>query len=137
MVMSTGKCSRLDVPIIAFDQEQLRRVFVNLIANAVEALSEQGLREGEDDDDKKEYNYRIEVTSKFLKDVNAVRLEVRDNGPGIPDSLKRKVQEPYVSTKSEGTGLGLAIVGQIVSDHGGYLRILDNPRGTVIALSYL
>lgn len=123
-----------DIPIIAFDQEQLRRVFVNLIANAVEALSEQGLQEGEDDDDKKEYNYRIEVTSKFLKDVNAVRLEVRDNGPGIPDSLKRKVQEPYVSTKSEGTGLGLAIVGQIVSDHGGYLRILDNPTGgTIIA----
>ena len=69
-----------------------------------------------------------------MKDVNAIRLEVRDNGPGIPANLKNKVMEPYVSTKSEGTGLGLAIVSQIVADHGGYLRILDNgARGAIVA----
>jgi two-component system, NtrC family, nitrogen regulation sensor histidine kinase NtrY len=118
------------IPVIAFDQEQLRRVFVNLIANSVESFGDQK----DDGAVDKEYNHRIEVESRLLSDVNSIRLEVRDNGPGIPNNLKRKVQEPYVSTKSEGTGLGLAIVGQIVADHGGYLRIIDNePKGTVIA----
>ena len=64
-----------------------------------------------------------------------VLVEIADNGCGIPEHLKQRVLEPYFSTKKEGTGLGLAIVNQIVSDHGGYLRIADNqPIGTVIII---
>jgi two-component system nitrogen regulation sensor histidine kinase NtrY len=64
-----------------------------------------------------------------------IRIEIADNGSGIPESLKQRVLEPYFSTKKEGTGLGLAIVNQIISDHGGYLRIQDNqPVGTVVVI---
>jgi two-component system nitrogen regulation sensor histidine kinase NtrY len=50
-------------------------------------------------------------------------------GCGIPDAIKDRVLEPYFSTRETGTGLGLAIVNQIVSDHGGYVRITDTPGG--------
>jgi two-component system nitrogen regulation sensor histidine kinase NtrY len=121
-------------PDIAFDREQLRRVFVNLIANSVEAIEELRQKEFEEKNEVLSYNSKVEIFSAFLPDVNSIRLEIRDSGPGISAELKSRVLEPYVSTKSEGTGLGLAIVSQIVADHGGYLRILDNdPKGTVIA----
>lgn len=127
------------IPVTAFDREQLRRVFVNLIANSIEAFEEARAKDFAETSLISDYNNKVEIYSKYLADVNAIRLEIRDNGPGISSELKSRVLEPYVSTKSEGTGLGLAIVSQIVADHGGYLRILDNfdknniARGTAIA----
>jgi two-component system nitrogen regulation sensor histidine kinase NtrY len=60
-----------------------------------------------------------------------VRFEVADDGVGIPPEDRRRIFEPYFSTKSKGTGLGLAIVSRIVADHHGYIRVQDNPpRGT-------
>ena len=60
---------------------------------------------------------------------------ISDNGCGISEELKARVLEPYFSTKKEGTGLGLAIVHQVVTEHGGYLRLLDNrPCGTVVVI---
>lgn len=64
-----------------------------------------------------------------------VRVEIIDNGSGIPTQLKDKIFEPYVSTKKDGTGLGLAIVNQIISDHGGYVRVVDaKPHGTTMII---
>ena len=60
-----------------------------------------------------------------------VQVEIADNGPGIPADLRDRVFLPYFSTKTTGMGLGLPIVHQIVSDHGGRIRVEDNaPRGT-------
>jgi two-component system nitrogen regulation sensor histidine kinase NtrY len=60
-----------------------------------------------------------------------VRIEVADNGIGIPSYDKSRVFEPYFSTKKHGTGLGLAIVNTIIHDHNGFIDIHDNqPRGT-------
>jgi signal transduction histidine kinase len=60
-----------------------------------------------------------------------VQIAVSDNGPGIPADLRDRVFLPYFSTKTTGMGLGLPIVHQIVSDHGGRIRVEDNaPRGT-------
>jgi two-component system nitrogen regulation sensor histidine kinase NtrY len=60
-----------------------------------------------------------------------VRLEVADNGPGIPPEARGRLFEPYFSTKEAGMGLGLAIVRSIVTDHRGYIRVVDNePQGT-------
>ena len=112
-----------DLPMVALDKEQMGRVFNNLVANAIAAISETG-EAG-----------RIAFKTTVLNNYNTVRIEISDNGSGIPPGIKNKVLEPYFSTKKEGTGLGLAIVSQIVTDHGGYLRLEDNePRGTIVVI---
>lgn len=63
--------------------------------------------------------------------LQTVRLEIADDGAGIRPEDRRRIFEPYFSTKSHGTGLGLAIVSRIVADHRGYIRVHANkPRGT-------
>lgn len=162
------------LPEFEFDPEQLRRVFVNLFGNAVEAieqemnaeggqLSSRNIKGGQDvlaeknadqekngekrgrvsnkgqrlavrDDAASNWSageYTIGIRTEYLEPLALVRTEIFDTGPGIPDDLKGKILEPYISTKTQGTGLGLAIVNQIVADHGGYIRIMDNvPRGS-------
>jgi two-component system nitrogen regulation sensor histidine kinase NtrY len=62
--------------------------------------------------------------------LKRVRLEVADNGPGIPDEEKVRLFEPYFSTKTAGMGLGLTIVNSIIADHSGVIRVQDNqPNG--------
>ena len=114
-----------NIPHISIDVEQMRRVFVNLVNNAVEALSEDvGPK-------------IVSFSSEYIPDLNAVRVSVADNGPGISDSQKNKVLDPYFSTKVEGTGLGLTIVNQIITDHGGYLRIADEkPTGVRFVMDF-
>jgi two-component system nitrogen regulation sensor histidine kinase NtrY len=111
------------IPIVLLDKEQMNRVVMNVVANALAAL------------DTMEENPRIEFRSHLVPNLNAVRIEISDNGCGIPDIEKDKVFEPYYSTKKDGTGLGLAIVNQIVADHGGYVRLADRiPNGTVVVI---
>lgn len=100
-------------PELPIDREQIKRAFVNIFKNAIASLVNG--RTG-----------RIVSKCTYLADPKIVRIEISDNGCGIPNDLKERVLEPYFSTKSEGTGLGLAIVHQIISDHGGYLRLTDN-----------
>jgi len=72
-----------------------------------------------------------ELVVGLLGPLELARLEVVDNGTGIPEEAKQKLFEPYFSTKRSGTGLGLAIVSNIISDHNGYIRVKDNfPAGT-------
>jgi len=64
-----------------------------------------------------------------------LRLEIRDNGPGLSPEERSRLFEPYFSRKKGGTGLGLTIVKSIVSDHHGYVRTKPNqPRGTVLVV---
>jgi two-component system nitrogen regulation sensor histidine kinase NtrY len=64
------------------------------------------------------------------------QIEVSDTGPGIPDSEKSRIFEPYYTTKQGGTGLGLAIVTSVLSDHQGSIRVYDNqPRGAKFILN--
>ena len=74
---------------------------------------------------------RVVVRSAWDPSLQSVRFEVADDGVGIPLEDRRRIFEPYFSTKSKGTGLGLAIVSRIVADHHGYIRVQDNPpQGT-------
>ncbi len=108
------------VPIFAFDREQIKRVFLNLIDNAIASMEGKG---------------RIEITCDYDEGLKIARVEVKDTGKGIPAEHKPYLFEPYFSTKKSGTGLGLTIVHQIVSDHQGFIRVKDNyPQGTIFVV---
>jgi two-component system nitrogen regulation sensor histidine kinase NtrY len=103
------------VPAMALDREQIKRVFLNLFENALEAMDRQGV---------------ITVSSEYLAHQGLARIEVVDSGPGIPAEDRDKLFLPYFSTKKRGTGLGLAIVNRIITDHHGGIRVEDNePQG--------
>jgi len=108
------------IPKLNIDAEQIHRVMVNLLDNAVAALNKE--------------NGCITVSTAYDETYRSVRAEVADNGTGVPHSYKAKMFEPYFSTKSSGTGLGLAIVSSIISDHQGHVSVRDNsPKGTIVA----
>jgi two-component system nitrogen regulation sensor histidine kinase NtrY len=103
------------VPEMPLDREQMKRVFINLLENALEAMERRG---------------EIEVISEYLPGQGTVRIEVVDTGPGIEPEDREKLFLPYFSTKKRGTGLGLAIVNRIIADHHGGIRVEENqPRG--------
>jgi len=103
------------VPRMPLDPEQIKRVFVNLMENALEAMGRAG---------------EILVVTEHLADLGLVRVEVADTGPGIEPEDREKLFLPYFSTKKHGTGLGLAIVNRIISDHHGGIRVEENvPHG--------
>ncbi len=109
-----------DLPILDIDRDQMKRVMINLIKNSLAAIE----RDGE-----------IKIQTSYDPKLEMVRLEVSDNGCGIPDEDKGRLFEPYYSTKKSGTGLGLTIVNAIVSDHNGYIRVRDNePKGTTFLI---
>lgn len=101
---------------VAVDRQMLRRVVVNLVRNAVQAI--RGAR-GE--------GGTVRVSAE-AEGQGAV-LYIDDDGPGIPDELQARVFEPYFTTKSDGTGLGLAIVKKVVVEHGGSISAAKSPLG--------
>ncbi len=108
------------LPRVYLDPAQMRRVMVNLLDNAIAAVSPG--------------NGRIVIRTSHDTQHRRVRVEVADNGRGVPAAYKMKMFEPYYSTKGSGTGLGLAIVSSIITDHHGHVSVRDNvPQGTVVA----
>ncbi len=106
------------LPQVMLDPEQMKRIFVNLIENAVEAF------DGNIEDP------RIVVTTRHDAARDLVVVEVSDNGRGIAPADLQKLFQPYFSTKGRGTGLGLAIVKRIVTDHNGRINVAANqPAG--------
>lgn len=103
-------------PDINVDREQMKRVMINLLDNALDAINGEG---------------RVTIDLSYDYDQQIVTIEVADNGKGIPPEHKSRVFEPYFSTKKHGTGLGLAIVNNIINDHNGTIRVQDeDPQGT-------
>ena len=107
-----------DLPTVQADPDQMKRVVVNLIDNAAEAL-ERSLRK------------EIWVRSTLAPDRDVVEIIIEDSGPGITPEAKERLFLPYFSTKRSGTGLGLAIVNRIIAEHHGSIRVEENfPTGT-------
>ncbi|MGD0117193.1 MAG: ATP-binding protein [Candidatus Binatus sp.] len=116
------------IPLIPIDREALKRALVNLLDNAVAAVTTIGHNGA---------GPKIEVSSHRRPDNSIVTLEVADNGPGIDPRLRTRIFEPYYSGKKGGTGLGLAIVSAVVTDHHGFVRVTDNrPRGSRFVLEF-
>lgn len=110
----------LEIPKLNLDSEQIKRVMINLLDNAVAAVNKE--------------NGHIMIRTSYDKVHKKAKVEVADDGYGVPYSYKAKMFEPYFSTKRSGTGLGLAIVSSIISDHHGHVSVRDNsPTGTIVA----
>jgi signal transduction histidine kinase len=108
--------SRLpDHPVEAIlDPEQLRQVLLNLLLNAVDALSGGG---------------RVTISLVEEAETGLIRLTVEDDGPGIREELLGRLFEPFVSTKPSGTGLGLTVCRRIIDGHGGSITAENRPEG--------
>jgi two-component system nitrogen regulation sensor histidine kinase NtrY len=105
--------SRLSRERVLLDPEQIKRVLINLIDNALEACGPVG-----------------ETVVRLSDGAHGVTIEVADTGRGIPVRDREKLFLPDFTTKGRGTGLGLAIVSRIVADHNGTIRVEDNrPTG--------
>ena len=119
-----------DLPAVRVDLEQIRRVVINLVDNAVEALggsTAQVRPNGQ--------TPTILVETRHDAGNAVARILVSDNGPGISAADRDKLFMPYYSTKRRGSGLGLAIVRRIVAEHGGSIEVADNtPSGTVFTI---
>jgi nitrogen fixation/metabolism regulation signal transduction histidine kinase len=100
----------------AIDKQMLRRVLVNLVRNAVQAIRAA----------KHDVDTRGRVVVRADKRPDGVDLIVEDDGPGVPESSRERVFDPYFTTKAEGTGLGLAIVKKIVVEHNGAIAVRES-----------
>jgi two-component system, NtrC family, nitrogen regulation sensor histidine kinase NtrY len=106
-----------DLPNAMIDGEQLKRVFVNLVENSIEAF----------DADAQEKT--ITIRSRFDRAREVIVVELSDNGNGIDPADFPRLFQPYFSTKGRGTGLGLAIVQRIIVDHHGKIRAANHGDG--------
>src|SRR5262249_60467454 len=97
---------------------QMKRVLVNLLDNALEALAWEPVQE-------------LALRCELVRDETMARLTIADTGRGIASDDRERLFTPYFSTRKDGTGLGLAISSRIVADHGGYIGVEPNaPKGT-------
>jgi len=110
------------LPQIQADQDRVRQVLHNLIANSLEALESvsMGVVQG-----------NVQISTSLLQRGNEpwVELCVSDTGPGFTVDMLGRIFEPYITTKQKGSGLGLAIVKKIVEEHGGRIEAENRPEG--------
>ena len=105
-----------DLPLLEVDPDHMKRAVLNLVDNAVEAVKGFGT---------------VVVETLHVPATGHARIVVADTGPGIRPDDREKLFQPYFSTKVAGMGLGLPIVHEIVTEHGGSIRIEDNqPSGS-------
>lgn len=107
------------LPAVLVDTLQIQQVIINLIRNAVDAITEAG-----------RYDGRIVVTARH--DGGLVSICVRDNGPGFEAGMIERAIAPFTSTKPDGMGLGLSLCRSIVEAHGGKLSIGGDPTGAEV-----
>jgi two-component system nitrogen regulation sensor histidine kinase NtrY len=110
--------------IINGDEEQLYRVYINLIKNSEDSIAEKKEKN-------KDFKGKINIEIKDNKDY--VNISLTDNGVGINDISK--IMTPYFTTKKNGTGLGLPIVSKIINEHKGELLIFNNSPGAKVLIT--
>lgn len=120
------------LPLALGDGDQLVQVVLNLIKNASEAAGDQGgtIRLHS----YFEHSFRLRRADGRGQSL-PLQIEVIDDGPGLPDSIKGDIFDPFVSGRENGTGLGLALVSKIISDHGGWISVSSVPGRTLFRIS--
>lgn len=103
-----------EIPKINCDKENIRKVFINIVQNAIDALQNNG---------------KINISVWYDEINEKVKLEFKDNGIGIKPEYLDKIFEPFFTTKSNGSGLGLAISHKIIENHSGRIYAFNNLEG--------
>ena len=112
-----GRSLDEDLPQLKFDWEQIKRVLVNLLDNAIQAMNQKG---------------RVWITTQYDTKRRRAVVSIGDEGTGIAPEDQEKLFVPYFTRKKTGTGLGLAIVRRIITDHEGQITAGNNqPRGAL------
>ena len=106
------------------DEDQLNRVFINLIKNSEEAFEENS---------EKDKNFKGIIDIEINNNNDYINCRLTDNGPGITDP--KKAMTPYFTTKKKGTGLGLPIVTKIINEHSGTISITNKKKGQGIMIN--
>ena len=115
------------LPEVEGDRDRLIQVFLNLVKNAAEAAPHEG---GQITlATHYQHGLRVGVGNSRERLELPITVEVRDNGPGVPDDMVDHLFEPFISTKRRGSGLGLSLVAKIVADHRGVVSYLPGEPG--------
>jgi PAS domain S-box-containing protein len=103
-----------DLPAVIGNQEKLQQVFLNIITNAQHAIERDGT---------------ISISTKLLKNIDKIEIQIADSGPGIPPEIIKKIFDAFFSTKGvgKGTGLGLSLCVDIIKEHNGELFAISPP----------
>jgi len=104
-----------DLPLVYADKQLVEQAIINMITNAAEALHGTG-EPG-----------HIHIATQEAK--GAVLITIKDSGPGIPQSIRDKIFDPYFTTKSDGSGIGLSLCQRIITDHGGNIEVSSSDMG--------
>jgi PAS domain S-box-containing protein len=115
---------RGEFPNLSGDEAMLRQIFSNLLRNAVESLKGTG-RKG-----------HILVQGSATPESRSMRIEIKDNGAGIPHEDFDRIFTPFYSTKQDGVGLGLAIVQKLVLSHNGSIEVQSGDQGSTFMLQF-
>ena len=107
------------MPRTMADPMQLQQVFMNLLLNAVEAMSEGGV---------------LTVKTWYEPSDDSLQISIGDTGKGIDDESMARIFEPFFTTKPKGTGLGLAITKRLIEQHGGSIWVENLPKGTTFRI---
>src|SRR5208282_887747 len=106
-----------EAPRLALDEAMAEQVFLNLAVNAIEAMGESGGTLG------------VTVRAAESDGRTGAEIDFRDTGPGVPETMREQIFNPFVTTKKTGVGLGLSIVSKIVDEHSGTIRLDLPSRG--------
>jgi nitrogen fixation/metabolism regulation signal transduction histidine kinase len=107
------------MPLVITDREELRRAFVNILRNAVQAIPQKGT-----------------ITVVTVVEKGNIVIDIHDTGVGIPDEIRDKLFEPSFSTKTDGMGLGLALVKKTIEDLQGTITVISQPgKGTQVTIA--
>lgn len=103
------------LPFVEGNTDQLEQVFINLLTNAKDAISEGG---------------KITIETNYFSKRNIIQIKIKDTGTGIPQEISNNVFDPFFTTKKKylGTGLGLPVSLAIIREHGGFMKLKSIPR---------
>ncbi|MDT8404074.1 nitrogen regulation protein NR(II) [Sulfuriflexus sp.] len=111
------------IPEFVADRDQLLQAVLNIVQNAIQALEGNGTIE---------LKSRIErqFTIGNVRHRHVLRIDIKDNGPGIPEDMQQKIFFPMVTSRAEGTGVGLSIAQSLISRHDGLIECSSSEKGT-------